>query len=72
MVFTDQQGRGKRAVLDLHLDPVTSMDAMAAIVLKSIDAMVEKHECVSKVFCDGNKEARIVGNGFQYLMPAYR
>ena len=42
---------------------------MASFVLRSIDALTHEHECVKKVFCDGNKEARLVGHGFQYLTP---
>jgi len=65
--------RGRRDVpFELHLDPVTSMEALAASVLKSIDAMVNEHECLQKVFCDGSKEAKVIGSGFQYMMPAYR
>lgn len=39
---------------------------------KSIDAMIEKHECLPKILCDGNRQAQVIGHGFQYLMPVYR
>jgi hypothetical protein len=58
--------------MELFLDPVTAMDGLALTVLKSIDAMIEKHECVNKVFCEGNRQAKIIGSGFQYLLPLAR
>ncbi|CAG7686777.1 unnamed protein product [Allacma fusca] len=61
--------RRKRATLELYLDPMSSMDLIALNVLKSIDAMTEKHECAGKVFCESNRQAQIIRKGFQFLMP---
>lgn len=64
---------GKRSVpFDLYVDPVISMDTLAHEVLKSIDAMLSERECLQKVICDGNKKAKLIRSGFQFMMPAYR
>ena len=48
------------------------MNAMAHSVLEGIDAMMYKKECLGKVYCESNRHAKIVGNGFGFLMPLYR
>ncbi|OXA65118.1 uncharacterized protein LOC118434421 [Folsomia candida] len=64
--------RKKRAaMLELSVDRASAANALAATVLKSIDAMISKYECLPKVFCEGNRQGKVIGYGFQYSMPLF-
>lgn len=62
----------RAAMLELSVDRASAANALAATVLKSIDAMISKYECLPKVFCEGNRQGKVIGYGFQYSMPLFR
>jgi hypothetical protein len=62
----------KRSIVEFDVDSKTAAEVLARTVIKSIHAMIYEHECLPMILCEGNKQARVIGHGFQYLMPVYR
>lgn len=48
------------------------MEVFAKNVLNSINAATNRYECIENVFCESNKQARVIGQWMDYFMPLYR
>jgi len=62
----------KRSTAEFDIDRVVAANVLAETVITSINAMVYQHECLPYIFCEGNRQAKVIGHGFQYAMPLYR
>ncbi|CAL8086618.1 unnamed protein product [Orchesella dallaii] len=69
-ISTGRYLRRKRELFIPQVDHATSVDTLVNFVTNSIETMTQKHECLPRVFCDGNRRAKVMHGGFQYIFPA--
>jgi hypothetical protein len=63
--------RKSRSIWEPSIHPYTCFDVAARSILNSISSVEAKYECMEKVMCDSNRQAKVIGNGLEYFMPIY-
>lgn len=71
-VFFSGHRRRGRAIFTPEIDQATSMELFVQFVKKSIDTMSQRHECLPRVICDGNRQARIMPKAYKIFIPGVR
>lgn len=64
--------RRKRETFQPYVNPSTALNIFAKAILNSIKAATNKYECAENIFCENNKQARVIGQWLDYFMPVYR